>query len=93
MAALMLGGIALGFIPFFIASHQVKALCESLLTGSTPGEVKSLAQVSGYEVSTDTDGRMLIKVPALASRVDSQRGCQLRFGPQGLVSARFGAAM
>ncbi len=93
MAGLMLGGIALGFVPFFVGSYRLQGVCESLTVGTTPNEARSRLEARGYEVVIVPDGRWLIEAPRLVSGVASPRGCELHFGPQGLTSARFGPSM
>jgi hypothetical protein len=87
---LMVVGIAVGFVPFFMASHQLETFCESLPLGSPIADAQGKALVRGYEVSIAPDGAVRITVPRMVSQFVAQRGCMLRAGDSGLRSATFG---
>lgn len=89
MVAVMFVGIGLGFWPLFAASQRLPAFCESLTAGLSADAARSKAEASGYEVELTDDGRMLVKAPRMAAQVDSGRGCELRFGAQGLQSSAY----
>jgi hypothetical protein len=89
MVLLMAGGIAVGFAPFFWASSQLPGHCASLVAGALPSDVRSQAEARGYEVTTLADGRVLIEAPRMAGPQDNPSGCELRFGPNGLVSSTY----
>ena len=65
------------------------AFCESLTAGLSADAARSKAEASGYEVELTDDGRMLVKAPRMSAQVDSGRGCELRFGAQGLQSSAY----
>ena len=90
MGALMVGGIAVGFVPFFLASYQLSRFCESLPIGSPTADAQGLALARGYELSIQPDGEVRITVPRMTSQFVAQRGCMLRPGERGLQSATFG---
>ncbi len=90
MALLMLGGVAMGFLPYYAVSRDMQSFCGSLAVGSTVTEAQTQATARGYDVVPAGDGRVLLKVPQLAPQVPSKRGCDLRVGPTGmLVSAAY----
>ena len=90
MALLMLAGVAVGFLPYYAVSREMRSFCGSLAVGSPLADVQSLATTRGYAVVPGGDGRVLLKVPQLAPQVPSSRGCDLRVGPAGgLVSATY----
>ena len=90
MALLMLGGVAVGFIPYYAVSREMQSFCASLPIGSALAQAQGQASARGYEVVPVDDGRVLLKVPQLAPQVPSKRGCDLRVGPTGaLVSANY----
>ena len=90
MALLMLGGVAVGFVPFYAVSREMQSFCASLAVGSPLADAQTQAAARGYDVVQGTDGRVLLKVPPLAPQVPSKRGCDLRVGPTGvLVSAAY----
>ena len=87
---LMLGGVAVGFLPYYAVSREMQSFCASLAVGSPVADAQTQAIARGYEAVTGGDGRMLLKVPQLTPQVPSKRGCELRFGPTGtLVSAKY----
>jgi hypothetical protein len=90
MALLMLGGVALGFLPYYAVSREMQSFCASLSVGSPVAQAQTQASARGYEVVTGSDGRVLLKAPQLAPQVPSKRGCELRVGPTGaLISASY----
>lgn len=90
MALLMLGGVAVGFMPYYAVSREMQSFCASLSVGSPAAQAQTQASERGYEVVTGGDGRVLLKVPQLAPQVPSKRSCELRVGPTGaLVSAKY----
>jgi hypothetical protein len=90
MALLMLGGVAVGFLPYYAVSREMQSFCASLVVGSPVADAQTQATARNYEVVIAGDGRVLLKVPQLAPQVRSKRGCELRFGPTGtLVSAKY----
>ncbi len=93
MVALMALGIALGFWPLYATSQKLPGFCTSLAAGMLASEVQEQADKGGYEVEATGDGHMLIKAPRMAAQVDSGRGCELRFGANGLESAAYRSAL
>ena len=89
MVLLMAGGIAVGFGPFFWASRQLPGYCASLAAGTSPADVQSQAEERRYEIETTDDGRVLIEAPRMAAPQGNPSACELRFGPNGLLSARY----
>ena len=89
MVLLMAGGIAVGFGPFFLAARHLPVFCASLEPGASHGDVKTQAEARGYEVETAYDGRVLIEAPPMATPQGSPSVCELRFGPNGLLSAKY----
>lgn len=90
MTLLMLGGVAVGFIPYYTVSREMQSFCASLAVGSPVTQAQTQASARGYEVVTGGDGRVLLKAPQLAPQVASKRGCELRIGPTGaLISAKY----
>jgi hypothetical protein len=93
MVVLMALGIGLGFWPLYAASQRLPGFCTSLAVGTPVSEVQELAEKVGYEVEAAGAGRVLIKAPRMAAQVDSGRGCELRFGAQGLESSAYRSAL
>ena len=89
MVLLMGGGIAAGFVPFFWAARHLPAFCASMETGASPGDVKTQAEARGYEVENAADGRVLIEAPPMAAPQGSPSVCEVRFGPNGLLSSKY----
>ena len=90
MALLMLAGVAVGFVPYYAVSREMQSFCSSLTIGSPVADAQTQAAARGYDVLVGSDGRVLLKVPQLAPRLPSKRGCDLRVGPTGtLVSAAY----
>lgn len=90
MALLMLGGVAVGFLPYYAVSREIQSFCASLSVGSPVAQAQTQASARGYEVVTGGDGRVLLKAPQLAPQVPSKRGCELRVGPAGsLISVSY----
>ena len=89
MVLLMAGGIAVGFGPFFFAARYLPTFCASLKAGASPADVQSQAEEHGYEVETADDGLVLIEAPRMAGPQDSPSACEVRFGPNGLLSAKY----
>jgi hypothetical protein len=90
MALLMLGGVAVGFVPYYAASREMQSFCGSLAVGSPLAGAQTQATARGYSVVPGGVGRVLLKVPELAPQVPSKRGCELRVGPTGmLLSAKY----
>ena len=90
MALLMLGGVAVGFVPYYAASREIQSFCTSLAVGSPVADAQTEAAARGYDVVPGGVGRVLLKVPQLAPQVPSKRGCDLRVGSTGmLVSAAY----
>ena len=89
MVLLMAGGIAVGFGPFFWASRQMPGYCASLASTTSLGDAQSQAEARGYEVEVLDDGRVLIEAPRMAAPQGNPSACELRFGPNGLLSARY----
>ena len=85
MGLLMLGGIAIGFIPYYAVSREMQSFCASLAVGSPLATAQSEAMARGYEVSTTTGGHVLLKIPRLAPQLPSKRGCELRVAPTGVL--------
>ncbi len=85
MALLMLGGVAIGFVPYYAASREMQSFCTSLAVGSSEADAQTQATARGYDVVASGKGRVLLKVPQLAPQVPSKRGCELRVGPTGMV--------
>ncbi len=83
------GGLAVGFGPFFWASRQLPTYCASLATGTSTSDVQSQAESVGYEVEFANDKRMLIEAPPMAAPQGSPSTCEVRFGPNGLESAKY----
>lgn len=90
MALLMLAGVAIGFIPYYLASRDMQQFCAALAVDTPAAEVQSQATARGYSVVTAGEGRVLMMLPRLASPLPSKRGCDLRVGPTGrVVSAAY----
>jgi hypothetical protein len=89
MVLLMAGGIAVGFGPFFWASRQLPGYCASLASTTSLGDAQSQAEARGYEVEVLDDGRVLIEAPRMAAPQSNPSACELRFGPNGLLSAKY----
>jgi hypothetical protein len=89
MVVLMAGGIAVGFGPFFWASRQLPGHCASLAVGTSPTDVQAQAESRGYEVEAAADGRMWIEAPRMAGPQASPSACEVGFGPNGLLSAKY----
>lgn len=88
MVLLMLGGVAVGFLPYYAVSREMQGFCASLVVGSPVALAQAEATARGYDVVAGNDGRVLLKIPQLAPQVPSQRGCALQLGLGGvLVSA------
>lgn len=85
MALLMLGGVAIGFVPYYAVSREMQSFCASLAVGSPAADAQTQATARGYDVVPGGEGRVLFKVPQLAPQVPSKRGCDLRAGPTGMV--------
>lgn len=90
MALLMLAGVAIGFVPYYAASRDMKHFCTELVVDTPVAQAQSQAAARGYDMFPAGEGRLLMKVPPLAPQVPSKRGCDLRVGPTGrLVSATY----
>ena len=90
MALLMLAGVAIGFVPYYIASREMQHFCAVLVVDTPAAEAQSRAAAQGYDVIPVDAGRVLLKVSPLAPQVPSKRGCDLRVGPAGkLISATY----
>ncbi len=88
MVLLMLGGVAVGFVPYYAVSREMQSFCAALAVGSPLAQAQAEATARGYDVVVGADDRVLLKIPQLAPQVPSKRGCELRVGAGGaLVSA------
>ena len=85
MVLLMLGGVAVGFLPYYAVSREMQGFCASLAVGSPLAHAQAEATARGYDVVTGGDGRVLLKIPQLAPQVPSKRGCEVRAGADGTV--------
>ena len=88
MVLVMLGGVAVGFVPYYAVAREMQSFCASLAVGTPLAQAQAEATARGYDVVAGGDGRVLLKTPPLAPQVPSKRGCALRVGAGGaLVSA------
>ncbi len=85
MVLLMLGGVAVGFLPYYAVSREMQSFCASLAVGTSVAQAQAEATARGYDVMVGSDGRVLLKVPQLAPQVPSKRGCEVRAGAGGAV--------
>ena len=83
MVALFLAGTLFAFWPFINASREMRGFCDGLKPGQTAAQVRQQAAAMDYELTVAADGNAELD----DVRSGGRRSCQLRFGPQGLVSA------
>jgi hypothetical protein len=82
MGAMMLAGIGVAYLPFFLATRQVQTFCKELPAGASFEVVRARAEAVGYEVSPIEGGLARLEDPQSYGR----RTCNLRFGAQGLIA-------
>jgi hypothetical protein len=83
MAAVLLGGVALAFWPFFMASRQMDAFCSAQVAGTPLDQVQTQAAALGYGVAPAASGAVLVDDPDSFGR----RQCTLALDGQGRVAA------
>lgn len=83
MTAVMLGGVALAFWPFYSATRQFEAFCSAQVTGTPLAQVQAQAAAQGYGVAAAASGTVLVDDPAGFGR----RQCTLALDAQGQVAA------
>ena len=82
MGAVMLGGVALAFWPFYSASRQMDAFCSAQVAGSPLAQVQAQAAAQGYAVAA-ASGTAVVDDPAGFGR----RQCTLALDAAGRVAA------
>lgn len=82
---LLLAGAGWAIWPFMAGPAQIESFCSSLVAGTSVAEINAQAAQHGYRVSSLIEGRAYIH----DSRSFGRFTCELRFGPNGLVSSLY----
>lgn len=80
---LLLAGLGWVLGPFMASPRQIQSFCSSLATGTSVAEIQAQAAQHGYRVSSVIENRAFVH----ESRSFGRFTCELRFGPDGLVSS------
>lgn len=83
IGVLLLAGLGWFLWPFIAGPRQMQSFCSSLAVGSSAAQVQAQAAQQGYRVSSLIEGRAFVHDPRSFGRFT----CDLRFGPDGLVSS------
>jgi len=85
LALVLIAGTVLWVWPFAQATREMEHFCEQLPRGADLDRLRTLAQASGYELTTPPD----VPTRVVDPRSFGRRQCLLDFDAQGLVRARF----
>lgn len=83
LGLLLLAGLGWVVWPFIASPGQMQSFCSSLAVGTSVAQVQAQAAQQGYRVSSLAEGRAFVHEPRSFGRFT----CDLRFGPNGLVSS------
>ncbi len=83
LGLLLLAGLGWVVWPFIAGPGQMQSFCSSLAAGTSVAQAQAQAAQHGYRVSSLIEGRAFVHEPRSFGRFT----CDLRFGPNGLVSS------
>lgn len=83
LGLLLLAGLGWLAWPFIASPSQMEGFCSSLAMGASIEQVKTQAAQHGYRVSSLIEGRAFVHEPSSFGRFT----CDVKFGPDGLVSS------
>lgn len=85
LGLLLLVGMGWMVWPFFVGPGHMQSFCETLPAGSLLAQIQTDAAQRGYRVSSLIEGRAFV----VDSRSFGRFTCELRFGPDGLLSSKY----